>query len=303
MRSSYRASSECSRGSFLTSTVAILVAAATFFMAGPVQAAPPAGRILYSDVFGGSGLYAIGPDGTGRFHVLDEPVYRPHWVPQAPEISFIVNGRRIDAVDSDGTNRRVIVGRHELPTGWKRVSDYAWSPDGSQLVLCLSDDRYNHTRTFVASSNGSTVTQIALNACASDWSSQDRILVERGLRLIAMDPDGTNVDVIYDDLKAFDPSWSPDGSQLAFMCGVYRHADVCVVSADGTGVANLTNSRRIDWSPSWSPDGSRIAWAPATNTCRRFADLWRMRADGSAKTRLTDTPRIDEYEPDWTDAT
>jgi len=30
-----------------------------------------------------------------------------------------------------------------------------------------------------------------------------------------------------------------------------------------------------------------------------FANLWRMRADGSATARITSTKRIDEYEPDW----
>jgi Tol biopolymer transport system component len=137
-------------------------------------------------------------------------------------------------------------------------------------------------------------------ACGEDWSSAGRLLASHGHKLIEMDPDGGNVVKITVGRRVNDADWSPNGRRIAFECGGYAHKDICVIRSDGTRLRDLTNSRRIDWSPSWSPDGSRIVWAPSTNTERRRADLWRMRADGTGRFRLTTTPRIDEYEPDWT---
>jgi TolB protein len=54
----------------------------------------------------------------------------------------------------------------------------------------------------------------------------------------------------------------------------------------------------VDWSPTWSPDGTRIAWA-RSRSLFGFDDLFVMNADGSGVTRLTRTPKVDEYEPDW----
>ena len=282
-----------------------LVAGLLATIAGTASAAPGplSGRLVYSDIFGGSGLYTISPDGAGRDHLVnDTGVYRPKWLPDASAVSFIVEmghfTNRLDVVDPDGSNRRVLVGRPTLPAGWKGISTYDWSPDGTQLVLCLHNDNFD-SRLYVSSPDGSTMDLVVRNACGPDWSSQDRILANRGQKFLEMDPDGGNLVTIDTGRQTADPEWSPDGARIVFMCGSYSHADICVIDADGAHLANLTKSDRIDWSPTWSPDGARIVWAPNTNTQYRFADLWRMRADGSAKTRLTDSGKIDEYEPDW----
>lgn len=269
------------------------------------DAAPLAGRIVYSDIFGGSGLYSIAPDGTGRTHLVDDSVYRPQWHPDGSGVSFIVEvgprGRstRLDTVDADGSDRQVLLGRAQLPAGWKAISTYDWSPDGTQLVLCLVDDKFERPRLYVSTPDGSLMNLLLTNACSPDWSSQGRILALRGRKLLELDPDGGNLVTIQMETQTADPAWSPDGSKIAFMCGPYVHVDICVINADGSDLVNLTQSERIDWSPSWSPNGTRIVWAPSTNTKYQFGDLWRMRADGSGKTRLTRTPQIDEYEPDW----
>ena len=270
--------------------------------ASAAVAKPLDGKIVYSDIYGKSGIYTISPDGTGREHLVDGPgVYRPRWFSDGSGISFIAEvgakGRRsrLEAVDVDGSDRRVLIGSKELPDGYDSIFSYSWSPDGSELVLSLYGDGQG---IFIASADGTSITKIVGNAGDPDWSSLDRIVATRNGRLITFDPDGGNLVKLAVGARNGDPSWSPDGTRITFMCGDFLHADVCVANADGMGLVNLTSSNEVDWSPSWSPDGSRIIWV-LSREVSSFANLRRMRADGSATTRITRTTRIDEYEPDW----
>ena len=65
---------------------------------------------------------------------------------------------------------------------------------------------------------------------------------------------------------ALEPTWSPDGSQIAF-AGSLRageearlHSDIFVMDADGGHVRRLAGTPEQDRRPDWSPDGSRIAF-------------------------------------------
>ena len=278
-------------------TLASLMAPASQAAAKPLD-----GRIVYSDIYGGSGIYSISPDGTGRMHlVTGSGVYRPQWFPDGTGISFISEvgpkGRRsrLEAIDIDGSNRRVLIGASQFPDGYSSIFSYSWAPDGLQLVLGLNGDG---SAIFLSNPGGTSMTEILPNAYSPDWSSLDRIVATRNGRLITFDPDGGNLVRLASGTGSLNPSWSPDGGRIAFMCGRITHADVCLVNADGMGLVNLTDSKEVDWSPAWSPDGSRIIWA-LSREVSSFANLRRMRADGSATTRITTTKRIDEYEPDW----
>ena len=55
--------------------------------------------------------------------------------------------------------------------------------------------------------------------------------------------------------SAFDgsPSWSPDGSMIAFYSDRDGNSEIYVMNADGSGQMNLTNHPAEDRSPDWQP--------------------------------------------------
>ena len=69
------------------------------------------------------------------------------------------------------------------------------------------------------------------------------------------------------------PSWSPDGTRLAFVSRRSGDEEIYVANADGSGVRRLTHSPGPDLWPAWSSDGRRIAWS-------RNAEIWTMSATG-----------------------
>ena len=89
-----------------------------------------------------------------------------------------------------------------------------------------------------------------------------------------------------DPASDFDPTWSPDGTRIAFRSQRDGNDEIYVMNADGTCQRNLTNDAVNDWSPAWSPDGTRIAFARFFDH-NQFTDVAVMNVDGSNLQRLT----------------
>jgi Tol biopolymer transport system component len=104
--------------------------------------------------------------------------------------------------------------------------------------------------------------------------------------------DGTRARALLRD--AYAPSWSPDGTRLAFFSRRPGDEEVYLARADGTGVRRLTKLPGPDLSPAWSSDGRRLAWS-------RSGEIWTMSANGTMKQRLVRKAAIwhEHHTPTW----
>jgi TolB protein len=51
----------------------------------------------------------------------------------------------------------------------------------------------------------------------------------------------------------FGPTWSPDGTRLAFTSGRDGNSEIFLANLDGSKQTNLTNSPAGDSNPTWQP--------------------------------------------------
>jgi len=95
------------------------------------------------------------------------------------------------------------------------------------------------------------------------------------------------------------PTWSPDGTKLAFTSSRDSNPgfnfEVYTMNADGSNQTRLTNSSSTDEHPAWSPDGTKIAFASQRDG---NPEIYKMNSDGSNQVRLTNSSALD-WEPDW----
>jgi dipeptidyl aminopeptidase/acylaminoacyl peptidase len=187
-------------------------------------------------------------------------------------------GLWIESIEADGSNRQVLF-RDTYAGGTDNVGEaYDWSPDGSRVAF-IDSTRY-----------------IGEVPTGSSWD------------VYTMNADGTGRRQVTDD-GAFDaaPSWSPDGSRIAYAsdkgdpdrptCEVHVACDrdIFAMNADGSAPVQLTNEPGADWQPDWGPDG-RIVFV--SDRADEAGDIFVMNADGTGVTRITATPEH-EYQPRW----
>jgi hypothetical protein len=88
------------------------------------------------------------------------------------------------------------------------------------------------------------------------------------------------------------PSWSPDGTKIAFERNLSGNFEVFVMNADGTNETRLTNSPNADLCPQWSPDGTKIVFRSSRDGNE---EIYVMNANGTGQTRLTTNSVFEDF--------
>lgn len=142
--------------------------------------------------------------------------------PDGKRIAFYGVDEKLYVVNADGSGERVLAtGSQNDLDGRSKVE---WSPDGKKIIY-VGRDSNGQIDIFVVNADG--------------------------------DPNPTKL--TDDDSGDADPTWSPDGTRIAWSS---FPGDIYVMNADGTNRRNLTFSLSADDSePSWSPDGTKIVFS------------------------------------------
>lgn len=91
------------------------------------------------------------------------------------------------------------------------------------------------------------------------------------------------------------PSWSPDGTQIAFNSDRSGQTDIWIMEGNGKNARNLTNSPSSDTSPDWSPVSNEIAFISDRDGA---LDLYTIQVDNGKVTRITNDG-ITKSDPTW----
>ena len=126
----------------------------------------------------------------------------------------------------------------------------------------------------------------------------DTIAVSSKGNIYTMNTDGTNLIKL---IQGSNPSWSPDGTKIAFVSGRDDNKEIYVMNADGKNLKNLTLHLDYDTCPTWAPDGTKIAfWSrQVAGEIQMLSDIFVMDADGTNRTNITQNPRASNRTPSW----
>ena len=104
--------------------------------------------------------------------------------------------------------------------------------------------------------------------------------------------DGSLVQLTAGLASGASPTWSPDGTRIAFASDRDGPVDLYVMNANGSDVRRLTNNVGFFGAPAWAPDGARIAF-DCVSMSDGSTDICAINSDGTGLARLTTGPAHD----------
>lgn len=309
----------------LTAVVIALFALTT--SAGQASFPGQNGKIAYE---GTGGIFLINPDGSGaaRLTAPSSAQTDPAFSPDGRFVAYS-ESRNIYVAPADGSSAP-----RQLTTESANDKEPAWSADGKRIAFVRSNVGFGDI--FVISADGTGGAVNVSNDAeriddAPEWSPDGSRIAfagdpcftggsttpQGGPCVFVMGADGSGkVNLTPEEKRAEcddgsqaagyshahhsdDPSWSPDGSRIAFtgyfdICknSTNGASDIWVMNPDGSGKTDLFSDQGTpDEKPSWSPDGSAIVFA----SDRGGQGLFITPASGGSATRLTG----DATDPNW----
>ncbi len=189
----------------------------------------------------------------------------PRWSPDGSSLAFTLAGH-VHIVDLPGS----------LP---RKLSDFAasasspvWMPDNRGLIVTVA--RHDADQLLLTDRDGAWPRSLTNDPTADHWDAQPSPNGRRVAYVRRPFDDLNRLDICVIDLEAgaedqmvgraqernWEPRWSPDGSQVAFVSqrgGGFN--EIWLAASDGSGLRQLTRLGHDCAELAWSPEGGRIA--------------------------------------------
>ncbi len=193
----------------------------------------------------------------------------------------------------------------EIFTGRSMSSGYAWLPGSRELIFCTATSALFgplNSRLYRMSAQQKQplvpigVTDDCSTVAASPANASGEVTIVYGSGEVARanlyqaaigSPEPATRLVPSSRFDAL-PSYSPDGSLIAFVSDRAGSPELWLARRDGTAARRLTQNSRIASTPRWSPDGSRIVYGSSalTEGGDRPYGVYHISVDGGDATRI-----------------
>ena len=267
----------------------------------PSAAQVGSGRIVYAG--DGTGIYTVAANGGDPVTLKSENARVPRWSPDGSKIAFVDyfegdhgQAARLKVMNADGTDEHVVATADWWHDIW--LSTQPWSPDGSRIAWG-PEPGGSEADIYTASAAGGDLRRITTDGRLKEppvWSPAGPQLAYASLLpgstsdwglFLAREDGSAPVQITH----GLHPSWSPDGTSIAFVGSVNFGPAIYVVHPDGTDLHRVVTFNSGESWPAWSPDGSKIAVTNAVLN-RDYVppgqEISVANADGSGERQLTD---------------
>jgi Tol biopolymer transport system component len=233
-------------------------------------------------------IYSVAADGSEATQLTEEGRnWGARWSPDGSKIAYA--GDHFNDITSHttfGGHTEIYTARSDGRDVQQVTNDTSdaddmqpvWSPDGQRLLF--TSNRGGPTDLWMANADGSGLTEIDLPntieyAESPAWSPDGAWIAFVGFpkndtatpctdgELFVVRPGGSELRQLTDDgLYQQYPTWSPDGTRLAYVASDQSDYswEVFTMAADGSDVRRLTDSPAYESAPLWSPDGQLITF-------------------------------------------